>query len=65
MIFGAGFAPFRGGPMAYARTRGAADIRQALETLASRYGDRFSPDPGWAEDGNGRSSEQTAKQAAG
>ena len=27
MIFATGFAPFRGGPMHYARTRGAADIR--------------------------------------
>lgn len=65
MIFGAGFAPFRGGPMAYARARGASDIRQALETLASRYGDRFSSDAGWAEDSNGRSSEPNAKQATG
>src|SRR5215467_68826 len=27
MIFATGFAPFRGGPMHYARSRGAADIR--------------------------------------
>ncbi|GGY65688.1 3-hydroxyacyl-CoA dehydrogenase NAD-binding domain-containing protein [Marinobacter zhanjiangensis] len=59
MIFGTGFAPFRGGPMAYARKWGSADIRQALEALANRYGDRFGPDPGWAEDESGRSSEQS------
>ena len=47
MIFGTGFAPFRGGPMHYARTRGAANIRAALERLAQRYGERFRPDAGW------------------
>src|SRR5262252_3106158 len=47
MIFATGFAPFRGGPMHYARTRGAANIRAALERLAQRYGERFRPDPGW------------------
>jgi len=47
MIFATGFAPFRGGPMHYARTRGAQDIRGELERLAQRGGDRFQPDPGW------------------
>jgi 3-hydroxyacyl-CoA dehydrogenase / enoyl-CoA hydratase / 3-hydroxybutyryl-CoA epimerase len=47
MIFATGFAPFRGGPMHYARSRGAADIRAELERLAQRYGERFRPDPGW------------------
>lgn len=47
MIFGTGFAPFSGGPMAYARQRGHADIRHSLEALAQQYGDRFSPDPSW------------------
>ncbi len=47
MIFATGFAPFRGGPMHYARARGVAKIRQELERLAQRYGDRFRPDPGW------------------
>jgi 3-hydroxyacyl-CoA dehydrogenase/enoyl-CoA hydratase/3-hydroxybutyryl-CoA epimerase len=45
MIFATGFAPFRGGPMHYARSR--SDIRGELERLAQRYGDRFRPDPGW------------------
>ncbi|MBF8270135.1 MAG: 3-hydroxyacyl-CoA dehydrogenase, partial [Gammaproteobacteria bacterium] len=36
MVFGTGFAPFRGGPMQYA---------PALEV---QYGDRYKPDPGWA-----------------
>jgi 3-hydroxyacyl-CoA dehydrogenase/enoyl-CoA hydratase/3-hydroxybutyryl-CoA epimerase len=47
MIFATGFAPFRGGPMHYARSRGADKVRQELERLAQRYGDRFRPDPGW------------------
>jgi 3-hydroxyacyl-CoA dehydrogenase/enoyl-CoA hydratase/3-hydroxybutyryl-CoA epimerase len=47
MIFATGFAPFRGGPMHYARSRGVANIRAELERLAQRYGERFRPDPGW------------------
>ena len=47
MIFATGFAPFRGGPMHYARARGAAGIRAELERLTQRYGERFRPDPGW------------------
>ncbi|MBF8292902.1 MAG: 3-hydroxyacyl-CoA dehydrogenase / enoyl-CoA hydratase / 3-hydroxybutyryl-CoA epimerase [Steroidobacteraceae bacterium] len=48
MIFGTGFAPFRGGPLHYARARGAAAIVARLEQLATRYGPRFRPDSGWA-----------------
>jgi 3-hydroxyacyl-CoA dehydrogenase / enoyl-CoA hydratase / 3-hydroxybutyryl-CoA epimerase len=47
MIFATGFAPFRGGPMHYARSRGTADIVLALTQLAAKYGERFQPDPGW------------------
>lgn len=47
MIFATGFAPFRGGPMNYARTRGAGDIRDTLARLAKQYGPRFQPDPAW------------------
>jgi 3-hydroxyacyl-CoA dehydrogenase/enoyl-CoA hydratase/3-hydroxybutyryl-CoA epimerase len=47
MIFATGFAPFRGGPMHYARTRGAPDVRDTLKRLAEKYGPRFQPDPGW------------------
>jgi 3-hydroxyacyl-CoA dehydrogenase/enoyl-CoA hydratase/3-hydroxybutyryl-CoA epimerase len=47
MIFATGFAPFRGGPMHYARARGVADIRQTLWQFSQRYGERFRPDPGW------------------
>ena len=47
MIFGTGFAPFRGGPLNYARTRGAGDVVAALRSLSQSHGERFAPDPGW------------------
>ena len=47
MIFGTGFAPFRGGPLHYARSRGLAAVRDTLKGLALQYGPRFQPDPGW------------------
>ena len=48
VIFGTGFAPFRGGPLAYARARGAGAIVARLAELAVRHGPRFAPDAGWA-----------------
>ena len=47
MIFATGFAPFRGGPFQYMRSRGIAELRQLLWQLAQRFGDHFRPDPGW------------------
>jgi 3-hydroxyacyl-CoA dehydrogenase/enoyl-CoA hydratase/3-hydroxybutyryl-CoA epimerase len=47
VIFGSGFAPFRGGPLAYARSRGVAEVVARLEALAQKHGERFRPDPGW------------------
>jgi 3-hydroxyacyl-CoA dehydrogenase/enoyl-CoA hydratase/3-hydroxybutyryl-CoA epimerase len=47
VIFGAGFAPFRGGPIQYARARGIDVIIARLQELQRRYGDRFTPDAGW------------------
>ena len=47
VIFGAGFAPFRGGPLQYARTRGVDVIVARLQELQSTHGDRFAPDAGW------------------
>jgi len=47
MIFGTGYAPFRGGPLHYARTRGAENIVATLRTLAVKHGSRFAPDAGW------------------
>jgi 3-hydroxyacyl-CoA dehydrogenase/enoyl-CoA hydratase/3-hydroxybutyryl-CoA epimerase len=48
MIFGTGFAPFRGGPMHHLDAVGAAALQQQLKTLRALRGDRFKPDPGWA-----------------
>jgi 3-hydroxyacyl-CoA dehydrogenase/enoyl-CoA hydratase/3-hydroxybutyryl-CoA epimerase len=47
MIFGTGYAPFRGGPLNYARTRGGANVVAALKALEAKFGDRFKPDAGW------------------
>ena len=49
VIFGTGFAPFHGGPLQYARSRGVDDVTKRLHELAATYGDRFSPHPGWSE----------------
>src|SRR5258708_4075283 len=46
-IFGTGYAPFRGGPLHYARTRGPEDVVSALRALAQKFGGRFTPDAGW------------------
>jgi 3-hydroxyacyl-CoA dehydrogenase / enoyl-CoA hydratase / 3-hydroxybutyryl-CoA epimerase len=48
VIFGTGFAPFRGGPLTYARSRGADAVQKRLAELAGRYGERFTPDAGWS-----------------
>jgi 3-hydroxyacyl-CoA dehydrogenase/enoyl-CoA hydratase/3-hydroxybutyryl-CoA epimerase len=47
MIFGTGFAPFLGGPMQYAKTRGIKTVVARLELLAKQYGERFKPHAGW------------------
>ena len=47
MIFGTGYAPFRGGPLNYARSRGTENVVATLRTLAIKFGDRFAPDAGW------------------
>ncbi len=49
VIFGTGFAPFRGGPLKYARDRGIDEVVQRLEDLAARHGERFKPHPGWSD----------------
>jgi 3-hydroxyacyl-CoA dehydrogenase/enoyl-CoA hydratase/3-hydroxybutyryl-CoA epimerase len=47
VIFGTGFAPFRGGPIQYIRETGADVLLAKLKALQARYGDRFAPRPGW------------------
>ncbi len=43
MIFGTGFAPFRGGLCRYADSVGAESIVADLEVLSKKFGDRFAP----------------------
>jgi 3-hydroxyacyl-CoA dehydrogenase/enoyl-CoA hydratase/3-hydroxybutyryl-CoA epimerase len=47
VIFGAGFAPFRGGPIHYARERGVSGVVARLRELAASYGPALEPDAGW------------------
>jgi 3-hydroxyacyl-CoA dehydrogenase / enoyl-CoA hydratase / 3-hydroxybutyryl-CoA epimerase len=49
VIFGTGFAPFRGGPVNYARARGVTEVVSALRRLQERYGERFAADAGWQQ----------------
>lgn len=48
VIFGTGFAPFRGGPLQYARTRGVDEVRNALDRLAEQHGEYLRPHAGWS-----------------
>lgn len=47
IIFGTGFAPFRGGPLQYIRHSGRDSLLQRMLDLEQKYGPRFKPDPGW------------------
>lgn len=49
VIFGTGFAPFRGGPLNYARAYGVARLVSRLEDLQAAHGARFAPHPGWSD----------------
>ncbi|HJR35629.1 MAG TPA: fatty acid oxidation complex subunit alpha FadJ [Gemmatimonadales bacterium] len=44
-IFGIGYPPFRGGPLRYMDTLGAAEVVRILEGLALAHGPRFTPAP--------------------
>jgi len=48
VIFGTGFAPFRGGPVNYIRSAGVDALKTRLEKQAQKHGDRFKPDAGWS-----------------
>jgi len=47
LVFGAGYAPFRGGPLQDARQRGVGNVVARLGALAAQHGPRFRADPGW------------------
>lgn len=49
VIFGTGFAPFRGGPLHYATQAGTGALTGRLEALAGKFGPRFQPSPGFRE----------------
>jgi len=46
MIFGTGFAPFRGGPMHYAKHFGRDKLNALFAKLETQYGGRFRADTG-------------------
>ena len=47
VIFGTGFAPFRGGPMHYMHKAGIDTMDATIRQLNDRYGERFESDAGW------------------
>lgn len=47
VIFGTGFAPFRGGPLHHINAEGKQDLAKRLGELKQIYGDRFTPDAAW------------------
>lgn len=47
VIFGTGFAPFRGGPLEYIRATGAENLSKTIDGLAAKFGNRFNKDTGW------------------
>lgn len=49
VIFGTGFAPFRGGPLQYIRETGPQALYERLRYFEERLGPRFQPDPGWQD----------------
>ena len=61
IIFGTGFAPFRGGPIRYVETTGAASLLDTLNALHEQLGDRFRPDAGWQEFYTGQTSDMILK----
>ncbi|MCK5395102.1 MAG: hypothetical protein KAJ32_03875, partial [Gammaproteobacteria bacterium] len=48
VIFGTGFAPFRGGPLEYIRSQGKDNLSQTLDQLSSKLGKRFEKDAAWS-----------------
>jgi 3-hydroxyacyl-CoA dehydrogenase/enoyl-CoA hydratase/3-hydroxybutyryl-CoA epimerase len=49
VIFGTGFAPFRGGPLQYARQRGVEQIVEILTGYQQQFGARYRPHEGWGD----------------
>lgn len=49
LVFGTGFAPFRGGVMQYIQTEGKEIVLERLNRLEQKYGVRFKQDSGWKQ----------------
>jgi 3-hydroxyacyl-CoA dehydrogenase/enoyl-CoA hydratase/3-hydroxybutyryl-CoA epimerase len=47
VVFGTGFAPFRGGPLRYAHQKGDREVRERLRQLERAHGSQFRADSGW------------------
>lgn len=47
MIFGTGFAPFRGGPINYAKTKGIAELFQQYQKQRESRGEKVDPSKSW------------------
>lgn len=65
MIFGTGFAPFRGGPLHYAKSRGVGSVYARLVEFQSKFGVRFKPDAGWDSFKNENESASALKKTQG
>ena len=46
VIFGTGFAPFRGGPLRYVQQHNADELNRRFDILISLFGERFERDEG-------------------
>lgn len=47
VIFGTGFAPFRGGPINYIHDAGKHELQVSMDILKNELGERFTQDNGW------------------
>jgi len=48
IIFGTGFAPFRGGPLHYVHEQGSKAVQKRLHGLEYKHGEHFHATEGWA-----------------
>ncbi|MEM7564747.1 MAG: 3-hydroxyacyl-CoA dehydrogenase NAD-binding domain-containing protein [Pseudomonadota bacterium] len=48
IIFGTGFAPFRGGPMHYSLEQGVESLVNTMTAYETSFGERFKPASGWS-----------------
>lgn len=49
MVYGTGFAPFRGGPMRYVEKMKMPEVSHSLHRMVEAFGPRFEPDAGWEQ----------------